>query len=114
MKDSYEQRIQNQFGAFCVKVLKNEARHIQRDYAGLKLFGASFAPFPCPGNPAAESMLLDKESPLGSIRQTDTICLCGAGRPVRHDPVASPQDGTTVTGERTAPDRKTSVAACGR
>ena len=24
MKDSYEQRIQNQFGAFCVKVLKNE------------------------------------------------------------------------------------------
>ena len=33
MKDSYEQRIQNQFGAFCVKVLKNEARHIQREYA---------------------------------------------------------------------------------
>ena len=33
MKDSYEQRIQNQFGAFCVRVLKNEARHIQRDYA---------------------------------------------------------------------------------
>ena len=42
--------------------------------------------------------LLDKESPVGglrrSIRQTDTICLRGAGRPVRHDPVASPQDGT--------------------
>ena len=42
--------------------------------------------------------LLDKESPAGglrrSIRQTDTICLRGAGRPVRHDPVASPQDGT--------------------
>jgi len=42
--------------------------------------------------------LLDKESPAGglrrSIRQTDTICLCGAGRPVRQDPVASPQDGT--------------------
>ena len=35
MKDSYEQRIQNQFGAFCVRVLKNEARHIQRDYASL-------------------------------------------------------------------------------
>jgi DNA-directed RNA polymerase specialized sigma24 family protein len=35
MKDSYEQRIQNQFGAFCVRVLKNEARHIQRDYANL-------------------------------------------------------------------------------
>ena len=36
MKDSYEQRIQNQFGAFCVRVLKNEALHIQRDYAGLR------------------------------------------------------------------------------
>ena len=36
MKDSYEQRIQNQIGAFCVKVLKNEALHIQRDYAGLR------------------------------------------------------------------------------
>lgn len=35
MKDSYEQRIQNQFGAFCVKVLKNEARYIQREYARL-------------------------------------------------------------------------------
>ena len=33
MKDSYEQRIQNQFGGFCVKVLKNEARYIQREYA---------------------------------------------------------------------------------
>ena len=33
MKDSNEQRIQNQFGAFCVKVLKNEARCIQREYA---------------------------------------------------------------------------------
>lgn len=30
MKDSYEQRIQNQFGSFCTKVLKNEARNIQR------------------------------------------------------------------------------------
>ena len=43
-------------------------------------------------------LFLVKESPAGglrrSIRQTDTICLCGAGRPVRHDPVASPQDGT--------------------
>ena len=36
MKDSYEQRIQNQFGAFCVKVLKNEARYIQREYARLR------------------------------------------------------------------------------
>lgn len=33
MKDSYEQRIQNQFGGFCARVLKNEARHIQREYA---------------------------------------------------------------------------------
>ena len=41
-------------------------------------------------------------------------CLCRAIRPVRHDLVSSPQDGTTVTGERTAPDRKASVAACGR
>ena len=36
MKDFYEQRIQNQFGAFCVKVLKNEARYIQREYARLR------------------------------------------------------------------------------
>ena len=36
MKDSHEQRIQNQFGAFCVRVLKNEARHIQREYARLR------------------------------------------------------------------------------
>lgn len=36
MKDSYEQRIQNQFGAFCIKVLKNEARHIQREFAHLR------------------------------------------------------------------------------
>lgn len=33
MKDSYEQRIQNQFGGFCARVLKNEARYIQREYA---------------------------------------------------------------------------------
>ena len=33
MKDSYEQRIQNQFGGFCTRVLKNEARYIQREYA---------------------------------------------------------------------------------
>lgn len=33
MKDSYEQRIQNQFGSFCTRVLKNEARYIQREYA---------------------------------------------------------------------------------
>jgi len=45
----------------------------------------------------------------------DKIPVCAlAYRPVRHDLVSSPQDGTTVTGERTAPDRKASVAACGR
>ena len=33
MNDAYEKRIQNQFGGFCTKVLKNEARHIQREYA---------------------------------------------------------------------------------
>lgn len=32
MKDSLELRIQNQFGAFCTRVLKNEARYIQREY----------------------------------------------------------------------------------
>ena len=36
MKDSYEQRIQKQFGSFCARVLKNEARNIQRDYAHLR------------------------------------------------------------------------------
>lgn len=34
-KDSYEQRIQKQFGSFCVRVLRNEARNIQREYARL-------------------------------------------------------------------------------
>ena len=33
MNDTYEKRVQNQFGGFCTKVLKNEARHIQREYA---------------------------------------------------------------------------------
>lgn len=33
MKTYDERRIQNQFGGFCVKVLKNEARYIQREYA---------------------------------------------------------------------------------
>lgn len=28
---SYEKRVQNQFAGFCVKVLKNEARHIHRE-----------------------------------------------------------------------------------
>ena len=56
--------------------------------------------------------LLDKESPAGvrrrSIRQTDTICLRGAGRPVRHDPVASPQDGTPTkqVSDKTRPQNR--------
>ena len=33
MNDSEKRRIQNQFHAFCVTVLKNEARYIQREYA---------------------------------------------------------------------------------
>ena len=33
MKDSVEQRIQNQFGGFCTRVLKNEANHIHNEYA---------------------------------------------------------------------------------
>lgn len=33
MNDAYEKRVQNQFGGFCTKVLKNEAMHIQREYA---------------------------------------------------------------------------------
>lgn len=28
---SYERRVQNQFGGFCIKVLKNEARHVYRE-----------------------------------------------------------------------------------
>lgn len=36
MKDYYEQRIQNQFGGFYVKVLKNEAGCIRREYARLR------------------------------------------------------------------------------
>ena len=31
-------RIQNQFGAFCVRVLKNEARHIQRDLSLIHIY----------------------------------------------------------------------------
>lgn len=33
MKDSVEARIQNQFGGFCTKVLKNEANPIHNEYA---------------------------------------------------------------------------------
>lgn len=28
---SYEERIQNQFGGFCTRVLKNEAKYIYRE-----------------------------------------------------------------------------------
>lgn len=33
MKDFYEQRVQNQFGGFCTRVLKNEANRIHNEYA---------------------------------------------------------------------------------
>ena len=33
MNDAYEKCVQHQFGGFCTKVLKNEAKHIQREYA---------------------------------------------------------------------------------
>lgn len=33
MKNSYEQRVQNQFGGFCTRVLKNEANRIYHEYA---------------------------------------------------------------------------------
>lgn len=36
MNNSNEQRIQNQFGGFCTKVLKNEAKYIQREDARLR------------------------------------------------------------------------------
>lgn len=36
VKDSDNQRIQNQFGAFCTRVLKNEAMHIEAEYARKK------------------------------------------------------------------------------
>lgn len=32
MKDSYEQRVQNQFGSFCTRVLKNAANDILKEY----------------------------------------------------------------------------------
>ncbi|HID1127868.1 TPA: RNA polymerase sigma factor [Clostridioides difficile] len=32
MKNSYEQRVQNQFGGFCTRVLKNEAKRILNEY----------------------------------------------------------------------------------
>ena len=32
MKDSYEQRVQNQFGSFCTRVLKNAAKDILKEY----------------------------------------------------------------------------------
>ena len=37
-----EQRIQNQFGGFCTKVLKREARCIQREYAKTRELEKSF------------------------------------------------------------------------
>ena len=62
--------------------------------------------------PTKPLLFFDKESPAGglrrSIRQTDTICLCRAVRPVRHDPVASPQDGTPTkqVSDKTRPQNR--------
>ena len=42
MTDFDEQRIQNQFGGFCTKVLKREARCIQREYAKTRELEKSF------------------------------------------------------------------------
>ena len=50
MKDSNEQRIQNQFGGFCTRVLKNEVRCIRREYARRR----------------------EQEKPLGELEQTAT------------------------------------------
>lgn len=36
MKDPYELRVQNQFGGFCTRVLKNEAARIHNEYARLR------------------------------------------------------------------------------
>ena len=36
MSDANERRIQNQFGGFCVRVLKNEANNIHREHARLR------------------------------------------------------------------------------
>ena len=36
MSDANERRIQNQFGGFCVRVLKNEANNIHRELARLR------------------------------------------------------------------------------
>ena len=38
MKYLYEQRIQNQFGGFCTRVLKNEAYRIHNEYARQRTF----------------------------------------------------------------------------
>lgn len=36
MSDANERRIQNQFGGFCIRVLKNEANNIHREHARLR------------------------------------------------------------------------------
>ena len=36
MSDANERRIQNQFGGFCVRVVKNEANNIHREHARLR------------------------------------------------------------------------------
>ena len=41
MKSSDERRIQNQFGCFCTRVLKNEARHVYWEYDKLRRYEKS-------------------------------------------------------------------------
>lgn len=43
LKNSYEKRVQNQFGGFCVKVLKNEARRIHNEYTKIRENEKSFS-----------------------------------------------------------------------
>ncbi len=43
MKNSYEKRVQNQFGGFCAKVLKNEARRIHNEYNKIRDNEKSFS-----------------------------------------------------------------------
>ena len=43
LKNSYEKRVQNQFGGFCIKVLKNEARRIHNEYTKIRENEKSFS-----------------------------------------------------------------------
>ena len=69
---------------------------------------------PVQANPMLDAPIQENPAQLNKEESSNYSCLCRAIRSMRHDLVSSPQDGTTVTGERTAPNRKASVAACGR